>query len=168
MSSRVISLLSAAFVATGAFLGTSSAVAGHDVWPTINGVLWINQYDQNATNYGTARNDELLGGHGDDNIYGRGGADVIWGDYKATNNNTWQRDRVYAGGGADWIYGSHGGNVIYAGGGNDMVRVWFGRGFVDCGAGRDILYVSRKSHPHVKIRHCERVSHKSARQVGDT
>jgi Ca2+-binding RTX toxin-like protein len=144
----------------------ASAKVPHDGWPTIDGKLWINKYDRDATHHGTTRNDELLGGHGDDRVYGHGGADVIWGDYKASGNTAAQHDVLIGGGGNDWIYGSHGRNRIWAGAGNDTIRVWFGHGFVDCGPGRDILYVSHASGPHVKRRNCETVSHKSARAAG--
>jgi hypothetical protein len=63
------------------------------------------------------------------------------------------------------VYGSHGHSRINGGPGDDTIRVWFGRGVVDCGEDRDILYVSKKSRKRVTIRNCERISHKSARQV---
>lgn len=154
-----------ALAATALFAGAAVAGAPHQSWPKRTGELWINHANGDATHHGTARNDELLGGHGDDVIYGHRGADVIWGDQNATGNTVHQWDHVYGGGGKDWIYASHGRATIYAGGGDDKVRVWFGHGFVDCGAGHDILYVSRKQGPHVKRRHCEVISHLSARQA---
>ena len=155
-------------ILTSATLVAGVALAGapKDDWPPINGELWLNTYDLDMSHTGTTNNDELLGGHGDDTIYGRSGADVIWGDHKATGNTADQSDYVRAGAGADWVYASHGQNTIYGGAGNDTIRVWFGRGFVDCGAGNDdILYVSRRTDPKVKRRHCERVSHKSAKDA---
>jgi len=137
-----------------------------DDWPRINGELWINGQDLHTFHGGTRRNDELLGGHGNDRIHGHDGADVIWGDHKATDNNTYQVDVLRGGRGADWVYGSHGQNTIYGGRGNDTIRVWFGRGFVDCGRGDDdILYVSHMSGPGVRRRNCEKVSHKSAKDA---
>jgi Ca2+-binding RTX toxin-like protein len=165
MLRRILMLLTglAALAALGAVAAQAGAPKGD--WPKIDGELWINHYDVNATHQGTDRNDELLGGHGDDRIFGMGGSDVIWGDQKASGNTSAQNDTIMGGSGDDWIYGSHGRNRVWAGPGNDTVRIWFGRGFVDCGAGRDILYVSRKSGPHVKRRNCETISHKSASQV---
>jgi Ca2+-binding RTX toxin-like protein len=146
--------------------GVAQAGAPKDDWPRINGELWINTFDVDMSHRGTRQNDELLGGHGDDTIYGGRGADVIWGDHKATGNTEDQRDYVRAGAGADWVYASHGDNTIYGGAGDDTIRVWFGRGFVDCGDGADdILYVSHASGPKVKRRHCERISHKSAKDA---
>jgi Ca2+-binding RTX toxin-like protein len=162
---RRLILLSALTLLTSAGIAYAGAPKGD--WPKIDGKLWVNRNDRDATHHGTARNDELLGGHGDDTIYGEGGSDVIWGDQKASGNTTHQHDRLFGGPGNDWIYGSHGYNAIQGGAGNDTIRVWFGRGFVNCGPGKDILYVSRKSGPHVKRKHCETISHKSASQVAN-
>ena len=137
-----------------------------DDWPRINGELYLNTNDKDASHTGTAKNDELLGGHGDDKLYGVDGHDVIWTDHKNTGNTTRQHDVVYAGDGNDWVYASHGHNNIHGGPGQDTIRVWFGRGFVDCGPGNDdILYVSKTQNRKVKRRHCETVSHKSARKA---
>lgn len=137
-----------------------------DDWPKINGELWINTDDLDTSHAGTAKNDKLLGGHGDDRIQGRRGHDVIWGDHKATGNTVAQKDTIHGGRGHDWVYASHGWNVIRGGAGQDTIRVWFGRGFVDCGPGNDdILYVSKTRNKKVKRRNCERVMHKSAKDA---
>ena len=146
--------------------GAAEAGAPKDDWPRINGELWINGADHNTSHAGTAKNDELLGGHGDDRLRGRRGHDVIWGDHKASGNTTRQNDRLSGGRGHDWIYASHGWNLIRGGPGQDTIRVWFGRGFVDCGGGDDdILYVSKTQNKKVKRRNCERVMHKSAKDA---
>jgi Ca2+-binding RTX toxin-like protein len=155
-------------LAATAALAVPAAADGtpKDDWPKITGELWINGQDLHTFHGGTRRNDELLGGHGNDRIHGHFGADVIWGDHKATDNNTYQVDVLRGGRGADWLYGSHGQNTIYGGRGNDTIRVWFGRGLVDCGRGDDdILYFSHVSGPGVRRRNCERVSHKSAKDA---
>ena len=59
------------------------------------------------------------------------------------------------------IYASHGYNLIEAGAGNDWIKAHFGNGLVNCGAGNDLLYISRRAQKHYKIRHCERISHKT-------
>jgi Ca2+-binding RTX toxin-like protein len=146
--------------------GVAQAGAPKDDWPRINGELWINSQDTDTTHGGTRKNDELLGGHGDDRIYGRGKHDVIWGDHRASGNNKRQVDTLHGGPGKDWIYASHGRNIISGGGGDDTIRVWFGRGRVDCGSGDDdILYVSKTQNRKVKRRNCERVLHRSAKDA---
>jgi Ca2+-binding RTX toxin-like protein len=170
MTSRVL-ILALALLAGGVLAATASATADHSDWPAIpihdhsrykrNDPPGINGWVATGTNL----SDELLGGHNDDTLVGRGGVDVLWGDYLAAGNTSLQTDHIDGGGGGDFIYGSHGRSVIRGGTGDDKIRVWFGRGFVDCGAGRDVLYVSRKSGPKVKRRHCEVISHLSDRQV---
>ncbi|WCB96280.1 hypothetical protein DSM104299_05037 [Baekduia alba] len=104
---------------------------------------------------------ELLGGHGNDTIYAGPRGDVIWGDFKPSGQPGSQTDRLYGGGSRDFIYASHGTNIIRAGGGDDVVKAHFGRGIIDCGGGRDVLYVSRRAQKGYRIRHCDRVSHKT-------
>jgi hypothetical protein len=132
--------------------------ASHKGWPKIDGELWINKDDVPSVHHGTARNDELLSGHSSDSVYGEGGRDVIWGDYKAQGNTTSQRDVLSGGAKRDFIYASHGHNTIDAGSGDDVVHAHFGRGSVDCGSGRDLLYLSHRSKPGYVIRSCERIT----------
>ena len=114
----LVAMLTSARAASGVALATPK-----DDWPRINGELWINTHDRDTAHSGTAENDELLGGHGDDLIAGGEGHDVIWTDHKATGNTKRQTDRVDAGPGNDWVYASHGRNTIYGGRGQDTIRV---------------------------------------------
>jgi hypothetical protein len=141
--------------------GPAAAQTSHEGWPRIDGKLKINKNDGNDTIRGTARSDELLGGHGSDTIYGRDSADVLWGDYKPSGQGTAQVDHLYGGAGADFIYASHGRNIIVAGPADDTIHAHFGRGSIDCGSGRDTLFISRRSKPGYKISHCERISFKT-------
>jgi Ca2+-binding RTX toxin-like protein len=138
------------------------AQTSHKGWPRINGQLWINKTDQSTSHTGTAQNDELLGGHADDQLFGAGGKDVLWGDYKPSGQGTAQQDLLDGGAGNDFIYAGHGVNAIQGGGGADIIHAHFGRGTIDCGAGRDILFISHKSRPGYKVSHCETISYKPA------
>jgi Ca2+-binding RTX toxin-like protein len=104
---------------------------------------------------------ELLGGHGNDTIHAGPQGDVIWGDYKPSGQPSSQVDRLFGGNSRDFIYASHGTNIIRARGGDDYVKAHFGHGIIDCGGGRDMLYVSRRAQKGYKIRHCEKISHKT-------
>src|SRR5215213_2019153 len=92
---------------------------------------------------------ELLGGHGNDNIHAGPTGDVLWGDY-SPGNPAGQRDRLTGGAGRDFIYGSKGRNVIKAGAGNDFIKARYGRGRIDCGPGNDIVYTSRRYRKRYK------------------
>jgi len=136
------------------------ASASHEGWPDTV-VYKSHANDESGEIQGTKRSDELLGGHGDDTIWGRGKGDVIWGDFKPCCQPTNQHDRLNGGGGRDFIYASHGWNDITGGPGNDTIHAHFGAGgTIDCGPGRDLLFLSHRSKPHYKVRHCERKTFK--------
>ena len=128
----------------------------HKGWPAVTGILWkvMARAGRHATT-GGPRNDELLGHHGNDAIHGRGGKDIVWGDWDPKDNNTRQIDRLEGGAGNDWIYSSHGRNTIKAGAGKDYVWAYYGRGTIDCGPGFDTLRV-RIGAPY-QVRNCERI-----------
>jgi hypothetical protein len=78
----------------------------------------------------------LLGGYGNDTIYGGGAGDVIWGDYQPSGQSESERDYLHAGNGNDWIYSSHGFNEIWTGAGDDHLLLVYGHGVIHCnGAG---------------------------------
>jgi Ca2+-binding RTX toxin-like protein len=154
--------------------------ARHDLWPTTKcnyrgaadrtgarrgsgpgcGVYRSHPDDQNGVLQGTSRIDELLGGHGNDLIYGSNGPDVIWGDFKPCCQPNKQKDRLRGGAGNDHIYASHGTNNIKAGPGNDRVHAHFGHSgsSVDCGSGNDIIFLSKQRKSHFNVRNCEHIS----------
>jgi hypothetical protein len=146
------------FVLTAAVAAAKTSHAG---WPKIDGTLYVNKTDIHAAKHGTPRSDELLGGHGNDQLHGEGRADVLWGDQKPSGQPSTQFDELYGGDGDDFIFASHGMNIIHGGPGNDWVKAHFGHGRIDCGPGRDLLYVSRRAQPGYTIRHCETISHKT-------
>jgi hypothetical protein len=74
----------------------------------------------------------LLGGYGNDTIYGGEAGDVIWGDYQPSGQSESERDYLHGGDGNDWIYSSHGFNEIWTGGGNDHLLLVYGHGVVHC------------------------------------
>jgi RTX calcium-binding nonapeptide repeat (4 copies) len=146
-----------------AFTGLAAGKASHKGWPHIDGRLKMHSSDRSGRMGGTGRSDELLGGHGNDVILGRGAADVIWGDYKPCCQPTHQHDVLLGGRGRDHIYASHGFNRILAGAGRDLVHAHFGRGIIDCGGGRDKVYISHRSRPGYRIRHCEKLDYRPER-----
>jgi len=134
--------------------------ASHEGWPDTV-VYKSHANDQSGVIRGTARSDELLGGHGNDTIWGRGDGDVIWGDFKPCCQPPGQHDSLNGGPGTDFIYASHGANTITGGPGNDTIHAHFGTGgSIDCGPGRDLLFLSHRSKPHYRIRNCERKTFK--------
>jgi Ca2+-binding RTX toxin-like protein len=133
----------------------------HEGWPDTV-VYKSHPDDENGIIKGTNRSDELLGGHGNDTIYGANSADVIWGDFKPCCQPARQHDRLHGGLGNDFIYSSHGTNDITGGGGNDTIHAHWGRGgTIDCGAGYDVISLGPDSKRHYKVSNCERTSFKN-------
>ena len=100
----------------------------------------------------------LLGGYGDDTIYGGAAGDVIWADYHPSGWPAFQTATIYAGDGR---------NVIYA---NDTVnRVWTGTnpgtvvharensGVIHCRNPHIIVFTSHRARPHFHFDGCRRV-----------
>jgi hypothetical protein len=92
-----------------------------------------------------AGHNELLGGHGSDQIYAGPWGDVLWADYKPSHQPSTQSDT----------------NAIAAGAGNDWIKAHFGKGSIDCGPGNDLLFISRRAQRHFSITGCERISHRT-------
>jgi hypothetical protein len=122
----------------------------HKGWPAVTGILWIVNDSGNHRKIGGSDNDELLGHHGSDHI---------WGDWDPKNNNEHQRDVLYGGTGNDFIYPSHGPTKVEGGPGNDYVYAYYGRGTIDCGPGnKDRARVRLEGKPF-RVRRCETVGH---------
>ena len=146
-----------------AFTGLASGKASHKGWPRIDGHLKMHSSDRSGRMRGSGRSDELLGGHGNDVILGRGSADVIWGDYKPCCQPGHQSDVLIGGRGRDHIYASHGHNQIHGGSARDLIHAHFGRGAINCGSGRDKVYISHRSRPGYRLRHCEKLDYRPER-----
>src|SRR5436190_6954479 len=127
----------------------------HAGWPAVTGILWIvREGTSGQTDNGTARNDELLGSHGNDTIRGGVGHDILWRDYLPSANKTWQHEVMDGGPGRDWSGLSHGHQDIGGGAGNDHIWGHYGYGTIDCGPGFDVVHTKR--HSTYKLRNCER------------
>jgi hypothetical protein len=74
----------------------------------------------------------LLGGYGNDTIYGGDAGDVIWGDYHPEGQPESETDYLHGGAGNDWIYSSHGYNEIWTGAGDDHLALVYGHGTIHC------------------------------------
>ncbi|MEV4419811.1 calcium-binding protein [Patulibacter sp. NPDC049589] len=135
--------------------GGDTGKVSHAGWPKVTGILWKVNDSRDSTKTGGARNDELLGHHGSDRMIGKGGKDILWGDWDPKNNGTKQVDVLDGGAGNDWLYSSHGRNVIRGGAGNDYVWAYYGRGTIDCGPGKDTLRVRLEND--YTYRNCETI-----------
>lgn len=75
--------------------------------------------------------DILIGGGGDDKIYGGAGEDVITGGSG--------HDTIHGGQDGDWIRGGSGHDLIYGGSGDDVIMGDAGNDTIDAGMGDDLI-----------------------------
>ncbi|MEA2397639.1 MAG: hypothetical protein QOK25_1195 [Thermoleophilaceae bacterium] len=91
-------------------------------------------------------NDKLIGGPGNDALYGAGGNDTLTG---GPGN-----DRLYGGGGNDKLTGGAGVDSFFGGAGNDTISARdHVKETIDCGKGKDRATVDKKD----KVKGCETV-----------
>lgn len=128
-TARVLALICGALLLIGS--GAALGMANHTGWPreehheghpnnesgVMRGLAHVHNY--------------LLGGNGNDTIYGGEAGDVIWGDSHPEDPPD-QSDRLHGGNGNDFIYASDGFNEIWTGAGNDEVALVYGHGVVHC------------------------------------
>jgi hypothetical protein len=133
----------------------ASAMADHTGWPALQCLkMDKGTYGLSHTLIGQADvHNFLLGGYGNDTIWGGEAGDVIWGDYQPSGQSRRERDWIHAGNGTDWIYSSHGRNEIWTGAGDDHVALVYGWGTVHCnGPGTKTLVMRllpRNRHWHL-------------------
>jgi Ca2+-binding RTX toxin-like protein len=91
--------------------------------------------------WGEADNDWISGGDGDDQLWGNGGNDAIFGN--AGNDKIYGNadgDWIDGGDGDDWLYGNGGADIIFGGAGNDRLYGSSSGDWMHGGDGDDWLY----------------------------
>jgi hypothetical protein len=148
-------LLAALLLATSA-----SAMTSHAGWPsdqhlvmdkgsageehTLSGVDGVHNY--------------LLGGYGNDTIYGGDSGDVIWGDYHPSGEST-QTAVIHAGNGKNYIYANDTVNFVWTGTNpQTVVHAHENSGVIHCENPHQTVYTSHHALPHYKLDGCKQIS----------
>ena len=104
------------------------------------------------------RHNYLLGGYGDDTIYGSDSGDVIWGDYHPTGESR-QTAVIHAGNGRNFIYANDTFNYVWTGANPaTVVHAHENSGVIHCQNPHQIVYTSHHALPHYRLDGCKRVS----------
>ena len=105
------------------------------------------------------RHNYLLGGYGDDTIYGGDAGDVIWGDYHPSGWPARQTAVIHAGDGKNFIYSNDTVNYVWTGTNPaTVVHAHEGSGVIHCQNPNIVVYTSHHALPHYKLRGCRRIS----------
>ena len=101
----------------------------------------------------------LLGGYGDDTIYGGNAGDVIWGDYHESGWPSSQTAVIHAGNGSNFIYANDTVNYVWTGTNPaTVVHAHENSGVIHCENPQIVVFTSRNALPHYKLDGCRRIS----------
>jgi hypothetical protein len=105
------------------------------------------------------RHNWLLGGYGNDTIYGAEVGDVIWGDYHPAGWPAFQTAVIHAGNGPNFIYSNDTLNFVWTGSNAaTVVHAHEGSGVIHCENPRIIVFTSHRALPRYKLHGCKHIS----------
>jgi hypothetical protein len=101
----------------------------------------------------------LLGGYGNDEIWGGQAGDVIWGDYHPSGWPEHQTAVIHAGNGKNYIYSNDTVNYVFTGTNpQTVVHAHEGSGVIHCENPHIVVYTSHHALPRYKLRGCRHIS----------
>jgi hypothetical protein len=159
--SRRWTLPALALLALLAFAVPALAMTSHAGWPRDEHLI-MDKGPAGQSNVLTGRPDKhnyLLGGYGNDTIYGGSAGDVIWGDYHASGWPARQTAVIHAGSGKNFIYANDTVNYVWTGSNPaTVVHAHEGSGVIHCESSRIVVFTSHHALPHYSLRGCRHIS----------
>jgi len=157
---RTIALAALALLACLALASAATAMTSHAGWPR-NEHLVMDRGPAGRSNVLTGINgvhNYLLGGYGNDTIYGGDSGDVIWGDYHPTGESH-QTAIIHAGNGKNYIYANDTINYVWTGTNpQTVVHAHENSGVIHCENSDQTVYTSHHALPHYKLPGCKHIS----------
>lgn len=152
----VLAVLAALIVAASA-----TAMTSHAGWPPDQHLVMDRgpAGQQHVLRGINGKHNYLLGGYGDDTIYGGDSGDVIWGDYHPSGWPAHQTAIIHAGNGRNVIYANDTVNYVWTGTNPaTVVHVHENSGVVHCENPHQIVFTSHRALPRYKLDGCRRIS----------
>jgi hypothetical protein len=156
--SRTIALL--ALLSALVLAASATAMTSHAGWPSDQHLV-MDKGPAGRTNTLTGvagQHNYLLGGYGNDTIYGGDSGDVIWGDFHPSGEST-QTAVIHAGNGKNYIYSNDTVNYVWTGTSSQtVVHAHSGSGVIHCENPQQTVYTSHNALPHYKLDGCKHIS----------
>jgi len=156
---RSISLL--ALLIALVFASCAAAMTSHAGWPADQHlVMDRGPAGHHNTLTGKAGvHNYLLGGYGDDTVYGDNAGDVIWGDYHPSGWPSFQTAVIHAGDGPNFIYANDTVNYVWTGTNpRTVVHAHENSGVIHCENPNIVVFTSHHALPHYKLHGCRHIS----------
>jgi hypothetical protein len=155
-----LAMAGAILLAALACVANASAMTSHAGWPA-DQHLEMDKGPAGRHNTLTGKagvHNYLLGGYGDDTIYGGNAGDVIWGDYHPSGEST-QTAIIHAGDGPNFIYANDTVNYVWTGTNPDtVVHAHEDSGVIHCENPNIVVFTSHHALPDYKLHGCRHIS----------
>jgi hypothetical protein len=149
-----------ALLAALVFAASATAMTSHAGWPADQHLV-MDKGPAGKANTLTGVNGQhnyLLGGYGNDTIYGGDSGDVIWGDFHPSGEST-QTAIIHAGNGKNYIYANDTVNYVWTGTNSQtVVHAHENSGVIHCENPQQTVYTSHHALPHYKLDGCRHIS----------